>query len=118
MHLFLVELIDEGWIDEIIEKSGVISTVYLYDGDRATHLCELMPSYELWPLYYNTERHVDDDLDGEIYSAWAMDNGCIYVHCNELKPDIDLGIMLVPEDEDYDELFEAQVDYYKSNHYL
>lgn len=61
---FKIVVVDEtyGWRDDIVAQTGKIETVYLYDERVETFLCEMTPSYRLIPLYFVTEKEIDDEL--------------------------------------------------------
>jgi hypothetical protein len=65
---FKVVKIDEtkNWREDIVEKSGKIFGIYLYDESRQTRCCEITPSYEMHFLNSMSENHIEDEEEREI----------------------------------------------------
>jgi hypothetical protein len=86
---FKVVIIDESrdWKEDTLKAcGGKIETVYFYDANIVTHLCELTPSYYLIPLYCVPETPFND-LDGiTMNNLDEGENSCepIYVHCHQV----------------------------------
>lgn len=78
----------EDWVDPIKEH-GPIWSIYFYDPNQVTHLCELTPSYYLHFLYYTADKelpeNIQDDID-EVARNW--DDKGIYVWCHQIPPTI------------------------------
>ena len=102
---FNVVKIDEtrDWIDPIKEH-GPIWSVYFYDPNQVTHLCELTPSYYLHFLYYTTDEpppeNIQDDIETVLFSYGDKN---IYVHCHGIPPTITSETFELDEDLDDEE---------------
>jgi hypothetical protein len=114
-----------GWREDILKAcGGKITTVYLYDANVTTCLCEYTPSYYLTPLYCIPEKSFDE-IDVEMQDNLAdgeSSNEPIYVHThqidkNSIKSRTQLdGTFTSFEGRKYNELFEAALEYLSSNH--
>jgi hypothetical protein len=63
-------------------------TVYAYDPESRTYLCEMTPSYELRYLhsYLILRGEVDDDKRAELDEHYCSDGGeDTYMHCSSVK---------------------------------
>lgn len=99
----LTSFCEGGWCNEITARTGKIWTLCIYDDQKRTHLCEITPSYELWPVAAvfehpaafppngnesgcSVEQPVDDeDLQDECDRCVGDDGGPFYVHCHEVE---------------------------------
>lgn len=89
---FGVVAIDEtaNWLDEDLVKrcGGKIYTLYVYNPDEATYLCELTPSYDLEPLdYYPAELPEDENEREKIYEKLQetlLHEEVSYMHCHSI----------------------------------
>lgn len=85
---FKIVAIDEthSWDDSITEKLGRIKGVYVYNEAKATHICDMTPSYELFFLLNRSElsyydymkeenREDDEDYEQEFYKEFGYDYG-------------------------------------------
>ena len=77
-----------GWSDKIKAQVDKIFTVYLYDESVTTNCAELIPSYELTPLYFNVtykpEQKRNEDLEETIDNEFVNEEP-IYMHCSDVK---------------------------------
>lgn len=82
---FKIVVLDETstWSDSFIEASGgAIWAAYLFDSLRPVNCCEIVTSYELWPLYV-TPRF--DNEEGDIHSRLNSEHTDIrYIHCRAI----------------------------------
>lgn len=115
--MYRVVKIDEthAYIDEgLVERSGgKIYSVYIYNDQEQTHLCEITPSYWLEEVDVVPEVYPDYDLDQGVTSdRLSMDlmesrneDGGIYVHCHQVDrlPSDELG--------DFEDMDEAREHY-------
>ena len=80
----------QGYTDkDIVKLAGKIHAVFLYDKSRATHCCEVTPSYELHYLKSVTSECIDDEVTAEeveehIRDANAHRESVQYVHCRSI----------------------------------
>lgn len=79
----------EYWEDSIRSKVKSIESVYLYDDNRVTHLCEFTPSFECYWLYYSVD-FIDGLTDEEKDEIWdevdkyPPENYVDYFHCDNI----------------------------------
>lgn len=118
----------EHWSDEIKAKVGKIYCVYLYDKSVVTHCAEITPSYELRPLYYTTEfapHKFSEEVDEQIQAEFSNEESVRYFHCSSvdkmehypMKNMLALNKDIEGRDNDeYNELVESTVEYFKCNH--
>lgn len=107
------------WPSNIVALAERIYQTYLFDASRAVHCCEIMPSFELHPLYATPL--VDDDEGTaceEIVSHHTDD--IEYHHVSSinrlnLRFIEDLGEHAVDADETIEEAFERLMDHYRGN---
>jgi hypothetical protein len=129
----------------VIDKIKSIKGVHLYDKNRATRLCEMTPSYELYFLYNEIEYDLDvsDKLVEKIedtVSWWNSNRNYVsYCHIYEIDDNSHKYIMPIynwedyyewceeedkdPIEEDsyekwYDEMLEKSIEYYTANRVL
>ena len=122
MDFHLVKFVEDGWDPEFLKKTGKIETVCLYDAGEVTHLCEFTPSYYLIPLYYVTEKQIDDATDAELAGVLAEP---FYVHCHQVGFGYHIGNPLKAEDRgktwdelnmDYEGALEGVIEHETCNH--
>jgi hypothetical protein len=81
-----------NWDDEFLKKLGItkIHTWYIFDSNEATHCCEILPSYELIPVYEAPENEFDmtEENRDEFYDYMGLNptDDTIYMHCNSVDP--------------------------------
>ena len=81
-----------GWDDEFLKKLGItkIHTWYIFDANEVTNCCEILPSYELIPVYEAPENEFDmtEENKDEFYDYMGLNpqDDTIYVHCSEIDP--------------------------------
>lgn len=71
--------------EKLIKECGKIFTVYFYDKNEITHLCELAGSHYLIPIYVYAENDVSDETKDELDSINARYNEPIYVHVTDIE---------------------------------
>ena len=116
------------WSSEIRHQVGKVYCVYLYDKSVVTHCAELTPSYELRPLYYTTglaTHQIDESIDEMIQNEFANEQDVKYMHCSEvlrhehypMEKMLALNKDVEGRDTDeYKELVESTIEYFKCNH--
>lgn len=109
------------WNDEgLVSRAGKIWGTYLYDANRAAHLCELRPSYELRYLYSAAEGEIGEDDHETLLIHGAPEGGAISVHCSVID-NLDwlqkrpCGKPSDTSVETYQELVDAEAEYYEAN---
>jgi hypothetical protein len=97
---FRLVALDEtsNWSDDVTAVTGRIQGVYIYDDSRATHCCEITPSYWL-EFMYNAPENAIGDGDGDpdddrpsvpgfdTATSFEYENGGEYgkyVHCHSI----------------------------------
>ena len=127
---FRIVEIDESkqWGEDIVEAcGGKITTVYFFDANMVTCLCEVTPSYYLKPLYcipakeYN---EISSDMQ-ENFDAGETQCSESYHHCTgidgiSVKPNlINLnGTFTSYDGKKYKELCENAEEYLRGNHQI
>jgi len=118
----------EQWSDEIKNQVGKIYCVYLYDKSVVTHCAEITPSYDMHPLYYTTGLSPDKYSEevGEHVHDQFRDGEPVYFHCSfvEKQEHYPVETMLAlnkdvwagQDNDEYNELVESTVEYFKCNH--
>jgi len=77
-----------GWDEDFLKQLGItkIHTWYIFDANRVTNCCELLPSYELMPVYEapDNESEMTDQQADEWYDYMGLNlqDDTIYMHCN------------------------------------
>lgn len=93
MRKFTVVALDESddWTQpELVERSGgAIYTLYAFDPEERTHVCEMTPSYWLVPFDIVPKGYPADDNEWEnLYDELQLGfiDGCeaTYVHCHRI----------------------------------
>lgn len=120
---FRIVLIDntEHWTDEALRaKAGKIWDAYLYDENRATHLAELTPSYELTYLYCTAENQLPEDMEEVLLLNGSGDSPVIYMHCAQVDAiswdrKVACGEPSDPGADCYESLLEGEREYYCAN---
>lgn len=76
------DIFPEGLVKQ---AGGAIFGAYLYDALRPTHCCEIMPSFELWPLYLTP--YQDDEVGSvnEKLTELMREIDIRYVHCQAIE---------------------------------
>jgi hypothetical protein len=80
------------WDEETLKKLGItkVETWYIFDSTKAVYCCEIMPSYDLLPVYCAPVNEFDmtDENRDEFYdiSALSPADDSIYVHCSQIDP--------------------------------
>lgn len=84
----------EHWCldDDLMVHIERIETVYLYDDNTVFHLCEITPSFELWPIVTraifidegNTSDEIKDRADADILQ-WSDHSQVTYVHFYDIQ---------------------------------
>lgn len=124
-------MLDEtnDWQPAIIEKTGRMFTIYLYDADEVTHCCEITPSYYLIPIDWAAEKYVVDTLGDEEAEAfrgnldedWRTSTDPIYVHCASIdriqEIDADGRRRRFVSVNEFEDMEEAE-EFFRSNCYL
>lgn len=118
----------EYWHDDtLLEKTGRIFGVYVFDKTLHVHCCELTPSYELHRVESQTEKSLEDkDYDDFVYHDRGGD--VIYIHCYTIDgfkniekdklPKEKAGIVCCGHSEiaeTSDEAIEEMIEYIQSN---
>ncbi len=81
-----------GWDKKFLKKLGIkkIHTWYLFDANTITNCCELLPSYELIPVYEAPENEFEmtEENKDEYYNYMGLNinDDTIYVHCSQVDP--------------------------------
>lgn len=80
------------WDADTLKNLGItgVETWYIYDSNKAVNCCEIIPSYELLPVYAApvnewdiTEEQRDEFRD--IAEPSPIDD-CVYIHCSSIDP--------------------------------
>lgn len=124
---YRIVLLDETeyWREDIAKQAGKIFGVYFFNPAEVTHLCELTPSYALWPLSSVAENLPEDEDEREVFYQNMEDGDSCertvkYFHCHTIDSmpqieqgeiargwyEIDYEIPKYFEDDDPMELFE------------
>lgn len=119
---FRLVLIDEtgDWADEeLVSRAGKIWAAYLYDANRATHLAEITPSYELHYLYSTAEGDLPEG-DQETLLIHGGPEGAHYMHCRAIdRMDWSrkhaCGTPSEPGADSYQALVESEIEHYRAN---
>ena len=104
-----------GW--HLPEHEGTyerIETVYLYDANRPVHLCEITPSYELFPLYCHA---VGESVPEELEELMLSDIDAYdptYMHCSAV--DRMVKILCNPIGDDYEDDYETIQERYEEHY--
>ncbi len=116
-----IVLIDETeyWDADLAEQAGKVYGVHLFDANRVVHCCELTGSRELEALdvvILNNETCPESVRD-EIEEQWRLcTERIMYVHVQDVDC---LKVFPQPTQrckaEDYDEAWEAIMEYYQCN---
>lgn len=81
----IVAINETEYLSDDIKKmvGGEYYTLYAYDPEEATRLCEITPSFHLEPFDYASKRMLTDEEDSE-YRADLMGDA-IYMHCRTVE---------------------------------
>lgn len=126
---FRLVAIDEThhYTDEnFVKACGKIFTVYFYNKNEITHLCELTGSYYLIPLYSYAENDVSDEIKDELDEIDARyGSDPIYVHAHQVdsmktvKAPASLnGRYWQNDGRKYREIYEQAEEYLRGNHQI
>jgi hypothetical protein len=80
------------WDETTLKKLGItkVETWYIFDSTKAVNCCEIMPSYDLLPVYCAPVNEFDmtDEQRDEFYDISALDpvSDSMYVHCSQIDP--------------------------------
>jgi hypothetical protein len=68
---------------------GKVYTVYIYNHNEATYLCEMQPSYCLIPVDLVAEVYPEDDEErerlDEVLREVHLNDEVTYIHCSDIK---------------------------------
>lgn len=121
-------LLDEtkGWRDDIKEACGKIFTPYMYDENQHTYLCEVTPSYTLYPLPSFAENEISDEMQENLMDGDNENREPIYMHVSivnamttkvaNFSHRLDGGLRYVAsEGKKYKQIIEAAEEYFRGN---
>jgi hypothetical protein len=128
-HLVAIDQTEYWNIPDHMEHIEKILGVYLYDANEHTYLCEMQPSYWLYPVDNvvvfrdSADDEVQDDVDQVVRSNG--DDG-IYMHVIDIEMLIerepehhrhpDTGDVIVSYDDcPYDEQIESYIEHFQGN---
>ena len=109
------------WAEDIVAKAGKIQRVYLYDAAVQVHMAEITPSCCLTPLYFITEKEIDDDTHEEMSRQETREEYVWASSLEAMKP-MDAGKKFSnfrftnSESKHYKGHFDAAVEYFSGNH--
>lgn len=124
--LFKVVAIDETqyWDEALQQRCGTISTVYLFDAGVVNYCCSPVAMYALTPLYYITDKDIDDNTAEILQNTFnEVETEIRYftvTDINKMKTvDVNNNIEFdTSESEEYREHFDELEEYCKCNHQI
>ena len=121
-------LLDEtkGWREDIQKACGKIFTPYMYDENQTVNLCELAPSYTLYPLPSFAENEISDEMHENLMDGDSNSSEPIFMHVSTVNAmttkvanfshRLDGGLRYVAsEGKKYRQIIEAAEEYFKGN---
>jgi hypothetical protein len=121
-------LLDEtkGWREDIQKACGKIFTPYMYDENQTVNLCELAPSYTLYPLPSFAENEISDEMHENLMDGDSNSSEPIFMHVSTVNAmttkvanfshRLDGGLRYVAsEGKKYKQIIEAAEEYFKGN---
>ena len=105
-----------AFLDKETQKAvGRYWEVYVYNAEEVTHCCEITPSYTCFPVTFETENEINDELYDRLQEGMAILPG--YFHCFSIDP-IAKDCPPPPdrwEDDTDEEYLEGCLEYYQAN---
>jgi len=80
------------WDAETLKKLGIskVETWYIFDSLRAVNCCEIIPSYDLLPVYCAPTNEWDMTVENreEFYDMAEIRpaDDSVYIHCSQIDP--------------------------------
>ncbi len=110
--------------EKLVKACGKIFTVYLYNRNEITHLCELAGSNYLIPLYSYAENEISEEMQDELQECERYDEPK-YVHASNMdtlktvKAPASLnGVYWQTDGTKHKEIMERAEEYLRCNHVI